>query len=317
MPVRNLPVALLLWLALAASAPAQFKQGDPQGAKLGEARLQRMEVGVIVNAAAGPCRGIVAYMAVPDDWPEQEVRIVEEDVSHGVRVTFRKLDGMVKAMQINIQSLQTGKEAKAIITFEVRRSPTLAPADTAIYAMPDLKKLDRKLRMFLIPSPGIESRDSKIRLLARQIGADEKSAWKRVEAIYDWVREKVKYKFDEDLKGALVALKTGVGDCEEMTSLFIAICRAADVPARTVHVQGHCYPEFYLVDDKGKGHWFPCQAAGTRAFGEMPEYRPILQKGDNIRPPHDRRNPKRYFRNYLTGTGGEPRVRFIRRMVTE
>jgi hypothetical protein len=67
-----------------------------------------------------------------------------------------------------------------------------------------------------------------------------------------------------------------------MTSLFIAMCRASGIPARTVRVPGHCYPEFYLSDQAGEGHWFPCQAAGTRAFGGMPDPRPILQKGDNV-----------------------------------
>ena len=52
-----------------------------------------------------------------------------------------------------------------------------------------------------------------------------------------------------------------------------------------VWVPGHCYPEFYLEDAEGRGHWIPCQAAGTRAFGSMPEHRPILQKGDNFRVP--------------------------------
>ena len=137
-----------------------------------------------------------------------------------------------------------------------------------------------------------------------------------MEAIYDWVRDNVEYK-NGPLKGALAALRDGNGDCEELTSLFIALCRASDVPARTVWVQGHCYPEFYLVDGKGKGHWFPCQAAGTRAFGEIPEHRPVLQKGDNVRPPYNRRVPKRYLANHLTGTGGRPRVTFVRRMVSE
>ena len=87
----------------------------------------------------------------------------------------------------------------------------------------------------------------------------------------------------------MAALKDKTGDCEELTSLFIALCRASDIPARTVWVPGHCYPEFYLEDDEGKGHWFPCQAAGSRAFGGIPEQKPILQKGDNFSVPENPR----------------------------
>ena len=45
-------------------------------------------------------------------------------------------------------------------------------------------------------------------------------------------------------------------------------------PPACVWVPGHCYPEFYLEDEQGQGHWYPCQAAGTRIFGAMPEARP-------------------------------------------
>ena len=116
-------------------------------------------------------------------------------------------------------------------------------------------------------------------------------------------------------------MRDGTGDCEEITSLFIAICRAADIPARTVWVPGHCYPEFYLEDDKGQGHWFPCQSAGAREFGGISELRPILQKGDNFRPPKNSHERQRYMAEYLTGSpspgGGKPQVKFIREAVAK
>ena len=74
------------------------------------------------------------------------------------------------------------------------------------------------------------------------------------------------------------------------------------MPARTVWVPGHCYPEFYLEDAEGKGHWFPCQAAGVRSFGGIDEKRPILQKGDNFTVPK-RREKQRYVSEFLKGDG--------------
>ena len=121
------------------------------------------------------------------------------------------------------------------------------------------------------------------------------------------------------IKGALAGLKDGTGDCEELTSLFIALCRAADIPARTVWVQGHCYPEFYLEDEKGDGHWFPCQAAGSREFGGIVETRPILQKGDNFKPHPGQKKHQRYLAEYLTGTpvgnAGKPTIRAVRELL--
>ena len=96
-------------------------------------------------------------------------------------------------------------------------------------------------------------------------------------------------------RNATNVLKDGTGDCEEFSSVFVAICRAADVPARVVWVPSHVHPEFYLEDDKGKGHGFPAKPQGSREFGGITETRPIWQKGDNIRPPI---NPKKH-QSYL------------------
>ncbi|MBM4022268.1 MAG: transglutaminase domain-containing protein, partial [Planctomycetes bacterium] len=145
--------------------------------------------------------------------------------------------------------------------------------------------------------------------------AGDHEGWRRVEAIYDAVRAKVEYR-NGDLKGARRALNDGWGDCEELTCLFIAAARSQGIPARTVWVEGHCYPEFYLEDAAGNGCWHPCQAAGARAFGSMPDQLPILQKGDAFRDPDRPGKQLRYVAEFLsgslTGGGGKPDVTWIR-----
>jgi hypothetical protein len=310
--------AVALGVGLISSTSAQFKEGqpDPGGAKIAESQVQRWKAGMIVKALGGECKGIVGYAPVPVDWPEQTVRIVAEDITPSAKVAYREVDGTVKLMVVTIRSLRAGDEARALVTFECRRSAILPPDNTDQFLLPDAKDLDPKIRQYLAPSPKIESTDRQIRQLANEIGADKEKAWEKVEAIYDWVRANVQYK-DGPIKGALAALRDKTGDCEELTSLFIAICRAAGVPARTVWVDGHCYPEFYLVDKEGKGHWFPCQAAGSRDFGGIAEHRPVLQKGDNYQPPWNRREHQRYLAEHLTGAGGRPSVEFVRKKVTE
>ena len=316
MGFRRLFPSLAVAVCLAASAAAQFQDGDPKGPKLGDSRVQRWQAGMVISAFGGPCKGLEGWTPFPVDWPEQEVRVVEEEIAPSAKVSYQMVEGTVKMMQVKIAFLPAGAEAKAIVTFEITRRVQLPPEETAIYVLPDVRKLDRKLRMYLAPSPYIDSRHATIRSRAKQITADVDKAWDQVEAIYDWVRENVEYK-EGPLKGALAAMKDGTGDCEELTSLFIALCRASGIPARTVWVPGHCYPEFYLEDDEGQGHWFPCQAAGSRAFGGIPEQRPILQKGDNFRPPYSTRERQRYLAEHLTGAGGRPKVRFIRQLVSE
>jgi transglutaminase-like putative cysteine protease len=315
-------IVSIICLSMATPVFAQFKNDvEPEGTKVGESRVSRWQAGMIVVASGGTCRGLTGYVPIPTDWPEQEVKTVAEDISPEAKVHYETVDGGVRLMNVRIAELASGQEAKVLITVEIRRSVILPPENTDIYVFADPKKLPSDIRRFyLSPSPKIESRDPKIRDLAKTIGADKEKAWEKIEAIYDWVREKVKYQ-NGPLKGALAALKDGTGDCEELTSLFIAICRAADIPARTVWVQGHCYPEFYLQDDKGQGHWFPCQAAGTREFGGITELRPILQKGDSFRPPKNSKERQRYMAEYLTGSptpgGGKPQVRFVREAVSK
>ena len=181
------------------------------------------------------------------------------------------------------------------------------------------RRVPRDVGRYLGPSPYIESRSPQIRSTAREILRDKQqaSAWHQVEAIYDWVRDNVEYK-NGDLKGALAALRDGDGDCEELTSLFVALCRANRIPARMVWVPGHCYPEFYLEDADGQGHWFPCQAAGSRDFGSLPDHRPVLQKGDNFRVP-EKREPQRYVAELLkvkaVRGSGQPKVQFVRHLL--
>ena len=209
---------------------------------------------------------------------------------------------------MNIPLVPENEKVKVVTVLEISRFTLLPPENTEEFVIP--KKLARGVRQYLVASPKIETTNPKIRALAKEITADHEGAWDKVEAIYDWVRDHVKY-VNGPLRGALAALNDGKGDCEELTSLFIALCRDINVPARTVWVPGHCYPEFYLEDAEGKGHWFPCQAAGTRSFGGIDEKRPILQKGDNFTVP-ERREKQRYVSEFLKGDGGQPRVQWVR-----
>jgi hypothetical protein len=269
---------------------------------------------MIVSAQGGPCRGLVGTVPLPDEWPEQEVVIVDEEFSPGVRASYRSIDGAAKQLVIQIPFLPPGHELKAVVTTEVRRRPQLPPEDTDRFVLPDKRRVQRAIRPYLGPSPGIECTNSKIRSLVREIARDEEMAWKKVESIYLWVRDNIEFR-DGKHKGAVATLADGAGCNEDLVSVFIAICRAGAIPARTVWVHRSCYPEFYLEDDEGEGHWFPCRMTGTAAFGEMPDISPILQKGDNFRSPQNPRERKRFLAETLDGAGGTPKVKFVRELV--
>jgi hypothetical protein len=58
-------------------------------------------------------------------------------------------------------------------------------------------------------------------------------------------------------------------------------------------------------------------AAGSRSWGGINDLRPILQKGDNMHPAYKPKKRQRYLSHHLTGTGGKPRVKFVRKEVSE
>jgi hypothetical protein len=319
-PFRWLAAACgILLFSSAATVRAQFEDVKTPGVRLDKTIVEKIKIGMVITAQGGPCNGIVGTAPVPTEWPEQKVQILREDVTPNVRkVEYRTIaGGTAKQMIVHVPHLNPGEECHALITFEITRRTTLPPEDKSIFKIAPHPDKEREAAMYLGPSPYIESHHPKIVKLAKE-AVEGKDGWEKVEAICDAVREKLEFRNGE-LKGALKGLNDGFGDCEEFSALFIAMCRAVDIPARTVWVPGHCYSEFYMVDDKGKGYWFPCQSAGTKAFGGIPETRPILQKGDNFHDPDRPKDHLRYVSEFLKGSttkgGGKPQVRFLREEV--
>ncbi|WP_164101948.1 transglutaminase-like domain-containing protein [Candidatus Laterigemmans baculatus] len=301
-----------------ASDPALLEYRDP--------KVQRYRCGLVLETGSANCRGIVSTFPIPREWPEQQVKLVEQSVDpvFASSLQVRELDGLVSQVVMRAGGVPAGSTAEATFTFELTRSRIVAPPSVAGLSAP--RRPGRELRQYLISSPYIDPGSARIRVAVREIeavlaesqtreAAVDSQDWKRIETIYDWVREKVAY-VEGDIKTADEALKDGTGDCEELTSVFVAICRAMRIPARMVHVLMHCYPEFYLEDADGQGHWFPCQVAGTRQFGSMEEYRPILQKGDRFKTPEQ--SLQRYVAEYFRAAavqGGKPKPRFVQEIL--
>jgi transglutaminase-like putative cysteine protease len=312
--VRSALLATLVSMpACVRAAEKNQDDANPEAVSFSEPIEQVWRIGVQVTASSGACRGIIVTSPVPLDWDEQTVTSLKEEKSDQVdAISFRTIDEGVKQMQVSIPHLAAGETARAVIVLKIEKRHTNAPSETQRLRLPNRAET-KKLRSFLNPSPFIESKDRKILELAEQIGDEQNSAWEQVGAIFDWVKENIDYKFDAQIKSCLTALDAREGDCEEMSSLFIAICRAKGIPARAVWIPGHTYPEFYLVDSQGEGHWYPCQVAGgDHDFGRMPEDRPILQRGDNFRIPGTKQ-AVRYVQPTLTARDAEaaPKLEWI------
>ena len=238
-------------------------------------------------SSRGDVRGVTGTIPIPRNWPEQEVVLEFEQKSENVReLKYSDPTKTSRQLEFKIKRLATDDSAEALVRFRIKKFAIQAPTKTNQLVIPD--PIPASVVNFLQPSPSIESNHQQIRNLALELKDDSLSAWAQTEKIYRWVRQEINYKFDLQIRSCLYALERKQGDCEELTSLFIAICCAHGIPARAVWIPGHAYAEFYLEDEQGRGYWFPCQAAGPYEFGSMNEARPILQKGDRVRLPGTR-----------------------------
>ena len=267
----------------------------------GETSTTRWRIGMQLRTPV-TCNRVIATFPIPMEWPEQRVTVIRKDVDPIIRGWgLRDLLGGARQVVLQIPRIAAGQSAEAMFEFEVERKTILAPEQTDDLRIP--ARVPRDMRLFMGNSPSIDASHVRIRNASKEIAETEaeteaETDWERVEQIYDYVREHVKYT-EGPLRDASEALQDGEGDCEELTSLFVALCRNARIPARMVWIPGHAYPEFYLEDGDRNGHWFPCQVAGTRQFGRMEEERPVLQKGDRFKPPESK-VPVRYVSEFFT-----------------
>jgi len=274
---------------------------------------ERWQFGIMVTARAGVFRHMVGTVSVPNDWPEQEVRFAAQDTSKVRRLAYRELAGGSKQMVVEIEPLRPGEQARAIVTLELVRHTVASPDETDALASPQAPPAD--LRHFLVPSPQIESDRPEIRAAAARFVDRRQSAWEQVESVYRWILDHVEYRAGSP-KGALATLRSGRGKWEDRTCLFIALCRANNIPARLVWVPGHCYAEFCLEDDRGQHHWFPCDLGEHPQLGSTAHTEPILQKGDRFQVPGQQAF-QRYVFEGLVGCSvvgnGRPEFEVIRR----
>jgi hypothetical protein len=292
---------------------------------------------------------VFATFPIPADWPEQQVKIASEEITpHVQRKSYREAEGL-KQVVFEVPQLVSGATATSFLTLEVTRRAQLPPADPGRFVIP--KDPPRDVRKYLGPSPLVESTNAKVRALAKELVGDSAAAWEQVQAIAAGVRERVTFERDpqKKFKGAAGALRDGKADREDLTATFVAICRAAKIPARIVWAMDYCYAEFYLEEgDKSdaaagseqeagsdreakaaktgkekkgaksappRGAWYPCVLHEEVPLGAVNNFNPILEKGDNFRVPEEKA-PQRIVREFFTGkgaSGGKPVVEFRRR----
>jgi hypothetical protein len=87
---------------------------------------------------------------------------------------------------------------------------------------------------YLKPTPTLQSDHDAIRSKAKEIVRDETDPVEKATHLQKWVFTHVRQTMAANTSSALDVLDTRAGDCTEVTMLFVALARAAGLPAREV-----------------------------------------------------------------------------------
>jgi transglutaminase-like putative cysteine protease len=159
---------------------------------------------------------------------------------------------------------------------------------------------------YLQPEPYCESDDPDIIQLAEQLTAPTPDV--TVKNIFQWVATHITYTgYLKQPRGARYALQYRKGDCTEFMYLFMALCRAAGIPARGVGgyvvtrntilkpSEYHNWAEFYLdgvwhladpqrkVFMRNQSDYLVMRIIGESPDNPMGEYRRFRFAGDGLR----------------------------------
>lgn len=106
----------------------------------------------------------------------------------------------------------------------------------------------------LATTPLIQVNDPEIERVAREVAGATDDALDVAKRLNEWVYDRLEKRITMSVPSARQVLEAGRGDCNEHTVLYVALARAAGLPARTaaglVYVNGrfyyHAWPEVWL-----------------------------------------------------------------------
>ncbi len=167
-----------------------------------------------------------------------------------------RLSVKLKGWNQPIQDLRTERQRvisadPSGVTLEIRaaKKPDPASAGTAI---------PEAVKPFLKATPFVQSGHPDMKRRAREITGDSANPLEAALAIHRWVYRRVVKDPTVSLPSALDVLKLMKGDCNEHTYLYVALARAAGIPAQIrvglIYIDGvfmfHAWPAVYV------GGWY-------------------------------------------------------------
>ncbi len=214
----------------------------------------------------GKIRNLDVYFAVPENLPQQKIL----SVAFAPNAMKPEQDQWGQPIGwINYKNIQANADVKTVMKVETEISAIdyfIFPEDVGT-----LQDIPADIRTLYTKNGSKYMIDSDyIQHLAKQIVGKETRPYWMARKIFDYVRNHLEYKLEGGWNVAPVVLKRGTGSCSEYSISFIALARAAGLPARFVGaivVRGddasmddvfHRWPEVYLPNYG----WIPIDPQG-------------------------------------------------------
>ncbi len=193
---------------------------------------------------------------IRNDTPNQFVTSTSFAAEELQPILLTDQSGNVYASFKNVE-IEPGKELLlgieyAVLSFDLKYIPSPIPAQKV-----DTDEQPQSPSEYTLPEQLIQSDSSEIVSTAQSLTGGLNDTHEKVSAIFDYTISHLNYASQNSERGALWALENGTGDCSEYSYLFVALCRAAGIPARIkagfafqsrneVLENGHMWAQYFL-----------------------------------------------------------------------
>jgi len=214
----------------------------------------------------GKLKDLSVYIAIPENMPQQKILSLEFSPKK-YKTEKDKWDQQIAVF--NYKNIPTETTTESIMEVEAEIS------EIRYFIFPDkcgtLDDIPENIQSIYTANGSKYLLDDEyIQKRVKEIVGNEKNPYWIARKIFDFVRNTLEYKLEGGWNNAPFVLQRGTGSCSEYTFSFIALCRAAGLPARYVGaivVRGddaslddvfHRWPEVYLPNYG----WIPIDPQG-------------------------------------------------------
>jgi transglutaminase-like putative cysteine protease/sugar lactone lactonase YvrE len=246
----------------------KIKIGDKDKLSCTNERLEALEyTNQVRNYGPGTLEELDIYLAIPQDLDNQKIIGKIEFMPEPTDILTDRWGQKVAHYHY------TGVKATEFITVGMKVKAKLN--STKYFIFPEkvgsLKEIPKEIKeKYLVDDTKYSLSDPFIQKSAAEAVGDEKNPYWIARKIYGYINDRMRYELSGGWNIAPTVLKRGTGSCSEYSFVFIALCRAAGIPARyqgSVAIRGddastddvfHRWCEVYLPNYG----WIPVDPSG-------------------------------------------------------